>query len=92
MGWNQIEPTFAHPLLAKIKPGDFAYFAHSYTCVPKYEDHVLARTDYEDYFVSAIATNNIFGIQFHPEKSQRVGLQILRNFADIVAEAVGQPA
>jgi glutamine amidotransferase len=92
MGWNQIEPARPHPLTAKIKPGDFAYFAHSYTCVPEDENHILARTDYEGYFVSAVAADNIFGIQFHPEKSQHVGLQILKNFAEIVTESISQPA
>ena len=92
MGWNQIEPAREHPLMAHIKSGDFAYFAHSYTCIPQNENHILARTDYEDYFVSSVAAGNIYGIQFHPEKSQQVGLQILKNFADIVAEQIGQPA
>jgi glutamine amidotransferase len=91
MGWNQIEPALDHPLMAKIKSGDFAYFAHSYTCIPQNKAHILAQTDYEDYFVSSVAAGNIYGIQFHPEKSQRVGLQILKNFADIVAEQIGQP-
>jgi glutamine amidotransferase len=84
MGWNQIEPTENQPLLKDIAWGDFAYFAHSYTCAPQRESDIAAHTDYEGHFVSAVAKDNIYGIQFHPEKSQRVGLQILRNFADLV--------
>lgn len=84
MGWNEIEPTNTHPLLANIKTGSFAYFAHSYTCVPQNNKHLIANTDYNGYFASAVAKDNIFGIQFHPEKSQEIGLQILKNFAQIV--------
>lgn len=85
MGWNQIEPVGNHPLLAGVTAGSFAYFAHSYICVPDNPAHIIARTDYHGDFVCAVAKDNIFGIQFHPEKSQRVGLQILKNFLEIVA-------
>ncbi len=84
MGWNQIEPVGDHPLLASVPAGSFAYFAHSYICVPADPAHAIARTDYHGKFVSAVAKDNIFGIQFHPEKSQRVGLQILQNFLRLV--------
>ena len=89
MGWNQIEPTGDHPLLTDIQYGDFAYFAHSYICVPGDEAHIMAKTEYgahDDgrYFTCAVTKDNIYGIQFHPEKSQRIGLQILKNFADLV--------
>ncbi|MEM7031924.1 MAG: imidazole glycerol phosphate synthase subunit HisH [Chloroflexota bacterium] len=84
MGWNQIEPAKSHALLNDISPGDFAYFAHSYNCVPQNQTDILAKTDYEAHFVSAVASDNIYGIQFHPEKSQRIGLQILQNFADLI--------
>lgn len=84
MGWNQIEPAQDHPLLKDVQPGDFAYFAHSYHCTPKDSSCVLTQTDYEGHYVSAVAQGNIVGIQFHPEKSQRVGLQILKNFAEWV--------
>jgi len=84
MGWNQIEPVGEHPLLRRIAPGSFAYFAHSYFCRPADERHIIARTEYGGPFASVVARDNIFGIQFHPEKSQRVGLQILQNFAELV--------
>ena len=84
MGWNQIEPVGPHPLLSEISHGDFAYFAHSYTCVPARETDIMAYTDYGGRFASGVARDNIYGIQFHPEKSQRVGLQILKNFAALM--------
>ncbi len=86
MGWNQIEPAGEHPLLANVPKGSFTYFAHSYICVPDNPAHAIAHTDYHGKFVSAVAKDNIFGIQFHPEKSQQVGLQILQNFVEIVNE------
>ncbi len=82
MGWNQIETVGFHPLLTKVKAGSFAYFAHSYFCVPDNQDDIIAHTDYHGQFVSAVARDNIFGIQFHPEKSQQLGLQILKNFVE----------
>ncbi|RME70501.1 MAG: imidazole glycerol phosphate synthase subunit HisH [Chloroflexi bacterium] len=85
MGWNQIEPTREHPLLRQIQPGDFAYFAHSYYAHPADSDVVVAYTDYGLKFPSIVARENVWAIQFHPEKSQRVGLQILKNFVDFVA-------
>ncbi len=84
MGWNQIEPEDDHPLLADVPALSFAYFAHSYFCQPKNPAHIIARTDYGAHFSSAVCRENIYGIQFHPEKSQRVGLQILKNFATLV--------
>ncbi len=84
MGWNQLSPVKPHPLLAGVSAENFAYFAHSYLCTPKNSAHAIACTDYHGKFVSAVAKDNIFGIQFHPEKSQRVGLQLLKNFATLV--------
>jgi glutamine amidotransferase len=80
MGWNQIEPAGAHPLLHHISPGDFAYFAHSYYAVPANPADIIACTDYGQPFPSVVGRENVCAIQFHPEKSQQVGLQILRNF------------
>lgn len=80
MGWNQIEPARDHPLLTGITGGDFAYFAHSYYARPADPADIVARTDYGLQFTSIIARDNVCAIQFHPEKSQQVGLQILKNF------------
>lgn len=82
MGWNQLESAWEHPLLQGIQPGDYAYFVHSYYCEPVEETAVLAWTDYGFPFASVVAHDNIYGLQFHPEKSQSVGLQILRNFVE----------
>jgi len=81
IGWNQICLRRESPLLAGVPDGAFAYFVHSYYVEPADPAVVLATTDYGVEFASVIGQGNVFGIQFHPEKSQAVGLQILRNFA-----------
>jgi glutamine amidotransferase len=83
MGWNQIEPAREHPLLNEIRRGDFAYFAHSYHAAPVNSGDVVAYTDYGQPFASVVARDNICAIQFHPEKSQQVGLRILKNFVEL---------
>lgn len=80
MGWNEIDHAGRHPLLAGVAPGARAYFVHSYYCAPAGPDDVLATTDYGLPFCSIVGRDNVLGIQFHPEKSQQVGLRILRNF------------
>ncbi len=82
MGWNQIEPEHDHPLLDNIAPGDFAYFAHSYYVAPADRHDIVAYTNYGQRFASIVAKENVCAIQFHPEKSQQVGLQILKNFVE----------
>ena len=84
MGWNQLEPAWKNPLLDNIKMGDYAYFVHSYYCDPVEAAAVLAWTDYGFPFASVVAKDNIYGLQFHPEKSQSVGLTILQNFVNRV--------
>jgi glutamine amidotransferase len=83
MGWNQLEPAWEHPLLAGVKAGDYAYFVHSYYCDPAAATAVLAWTEYGLPFAAVVGQDNIFGLQFHPEKSQGVGLRILQNFIQI---------
>ena len=83
MGWNQIEATRTSRLLAGIAAGSYAYFVHSYYCDPAEETAVLARTDYGHSFAAIVAQNHIYGIQFHPEKSQAVGLRILQNYVEL---------
>jgi glutamine amidotransferase len=87
MGWNQIEPARTHLMLNNIARGDFAYFAHSYYAVPTNSADIVATTNYGTSFASVVAHENVWAIQFHPEKSQQVGLQILRNFLEFT-EAV----
>lgn len=80
MGWNQIEHDGSHPLLNGVPNGSHAYFVHSYYCVPANQEDVIGETEYGCRFASIIGRDNILGIQFHPEKSQSVGLTILRNY------------
>ena len=82
MGWNQLEPAWESPLLAGVNKGDYTYFVHSYYCDPDDATAVLAWTDYGFPFASIVQKDNVYGLQFHPEKSQSVGLQILRNFVE----------
>ncbi len=79
MGWNELKLSAEHPLLDGIEQGDHAYFVHSYHCVPT-EDIVAVTIDYGGDIVAAIARDNLFATQFHPEKSQKTGLRILENF------------
>lgn len=83
MGWNRLEITRPAPQLADL-PGDpLVYFVHSYHVVPTDRSIVAAEADYGGRFVAAVHSENIFATQFHPEKSQRVGLKMLRNFAEL---------
>lgn len=84
MGWNQVYRRKESSLLKGIKEGDFFYFVHSYYVKPKERETTLTETDYGIYFTSSVEKENVFGVQFHPEKSQRVGLKLLENFLRIV--------
>lgn len=86
MGWNQIWPRREHPLLKNIAPGDFGYFAHSYYAQPAAAGDIIAHTDYGLNYASVVGRDNVCAIQFHPEKSQHVGLQILKNFVDFAQQ------
>ena len=83
IGWNQLHHEHSSPLLAGIEEGDYAYFVHSFYCDPIDSADMLASTEYGQRYASIIGRANVFGIQFHAEKSQKVGLQILRNFAEL---------
>ncbi|MEZ4518412.1 MAG: imidazole glycerol phosphate synthase subunit HisH [Chloroflexota bacterium] len=80
MGWNEIHHDGTHPLLAGVPEGGHGYFVHSYYCRPEQASDTVAQTDYGTDFTSVVGRDNVMGIQFHPEKSQSVGLRILRNF------------
>lgn len=82
-GWNQLEVRNDTFLFNGINPGAYVYFNHSYYCEAMNSSHVIARTDYGLSFACAVRCENIFGVQFHPEKSQTVGLQILKNFLEM---------
>jgi glutamine amidotransferase len=89
VGWNQFHLTERgrkSPLLEGVPDGSYAYFVHSYYVVPADPEDALAMTDYGIDFASVVGCDNVFGAQPHPEKSQEVGLRLLRNFAQIVAQ------
>jgi glutamine amidotransferase len=85
MGWNGIEKKKASPFLEGIGSGDYVYFVHSFYVVPDDPSVIATTTDYGSAFVSSIATDHLFACQFHPEKSQEIGLRILANFGRFVA-------
>lgn len=82
VGWNSLNITQEHPLLERYRPGVDLYFVHSYQVLPKSTEYIIAKTDFGGEFVSAVAKDNVAGMQFHPEKSQPYGLKILENFVD----------
>jgi len=82
MGWNTIARRRAEPLLAGVSDGDHVYFDHSYHCVPTDPRLVALEADHGMTITAAIRQDHLFACQFHPEKSQRVGLAILRNFVE----------
>jgi imidazole glycerol-phosphate synthase subunit HisH len=83
MGWNTLEPARSHAILDNIPTGDkglHAYFVHSYQLKPTNDAHVIARTIYGGPVVAVVGRDNIVGTQFHPEKSQKLGLALIANF------------
>ena len=86
VGWNSIHQRRSHPLFAGIADDAFCYFVHSYFCEPVNSAAVIGETEYGVYYASVVAEANICGVQFHPEKSQAVGLRMLGNFASSVSD------
>ena len=80
MGWNQVQLNGKHPLFSGMKSGEYFYFVHSYYAplVPA----TIGRTEYGVQFTSALRQNNYYGVQFHPEKSGKAGLRLLKNFIE----------
>ncbi len=83
MGWNNLTIQRQNQLLDGITEDDYFYFVHSYHCVPHDADCVTASVDYGGALAAVVQRGNLYGVQFHPEKSSRKGLHILRNFAAI---------
>lgn len=82
MGWNRVKQSRPHPLWRQIPDQSWFYFVHSYHAVPADPAHVLGTADYVQTFAAAVGRDNLAAFQFHPEKSQGAGLQLLANFAD----------
>jgi imidazole glycerol-phosphate synthase subunit HisH len=85
IGWNVVRFTRPSPLTEGLGEAAAFYHVHSFAAVPADESDVLGRGDYGGPFVSVVARDNVFGVQFHPEKSSTAGLRLLRNFAGICA-------
>ena len=81
-GWNQVEARKDALLFNQVDAGAYVYFNHSYYCQPQESSDILATTEYGQTYACAVQRGKIFGVQFHPEKSQAVGLRILKNFLE----------
>lgn len=82
-GWNQVEVQQTDPLFCGIPSGSYVYFNHSYFCQPENPSDITAQTTHGLTYACAVQRGNVFGVQFHPEKSQAVGLQMLKNFLEV---------
>jgi glutamine amidotransferase len=80
MGWNEVKVVKPHPLLEGIKPGDEFYFVHSFYPQPAARENIYAVAEYGGDFCCALGYKNLFATQFHPEKSGRLGLELLGRF------------
>lgn len=89
MGWNQLHRVKQSALMDGLDDGASAYFVHSYYCAPARDADRLVEVEYGARFCAAVANGNIYGVQFHPEKSQRTGLAVLKNFLGI-APSLGE--
>ncbi len=86
IGWNQLEVVKTEcPLYRGVASGSYVYFVHSFFPKPADDSIVATRTEYGETFASSVWRDNVFATQFHPEKSQKVGLQLLRNFVELAA-------
>ncbi len=84
MGWNSLNLIRSNPLLEGVEEGSYVYFVHSYHVITDQEQFVITTTDYDGQIVSTVAGNNVFGTQFHPEKSGDIGIRMYENFIRIV--------
>ena len=83
IGWNQLDLIKTSPLLKGLHQGCYVYFNHGYYCSPADDTDEITATEYGIKYTSAVQRGNLFGVQFHPEKSQKIGLQIIRNFVEL---------
>ena len=82
-GWNQLRVKKEAQLFHQVNDGAYVYFNHSYYCQAETSSDVIAETDYGIRYACSVRSQNVFGVQFHPEKSQAVGLQVLKNFLEV---------
>ena len=83
MGWNHVSQQKIDPLFQNVADGMHFYFVHSYHLYPENSEHVLGLSNYGYDFASVVSKDNLWGVQFHPEKSQNAGLQLLKNFCTL---------
>lgn len=84
MGWNEVNPQLQHPILTGIDQESRFYFVHSYYMLPRHAENTLLTANYDQKFTAAVVKNNIFGFQFHPEKSHKFGMQLFKNFVELI--------
>ncbi|MCL8308511.1 MULTISPECIES: imidazole glycerol phosphate synthase subunit HisH [Pseudomonas putida group] len=84
MGWNEVIPQIQHPILTGIDQESRFYFVHSYYMLPRHAENILLAANYDQQFAAAVVKDNIFGFQFHPEKSHRFGMQLFKNFVELI--------
>ncbi|BBR52926.1 MULTISPECIES: imidazole glycerol phosphate synthase subunit HisH [Pseudomonas] len=84
MGWNEVIPQVHHPILTGIDQESRFYFVHSYYMLPRHAENILLTANYDQKFAAAVVKDNIFGFQFHPEKSHRFGMQLFKNFVELI--------
>ncbi len=87
MGWNQVWIKNSKGLFTDIKNGEYFYFVHSFYAVPSNVEDIASTTDYSVDFCSAVQKDNVWAVQFHPEKSQKAGLKLLKNFKSFVEKS-----
>ena len=83
MGWNEVKFARRPPVFEGVEDGAYYYFVHSYYVVPRDSSVIATETDYGKPFCSSIWRDNLYAVQFHPEKSQAAGLRLLKNFAEL---------
>jgi len=83
IGWNELSITSSSKLFKDIEKNSHVYFVHSYKFVPDNEDYISSKTNYSEEIVASVEKDNLFGTQFHPEKSDSVGLKIIENFINL---------
>ncbi|MFE1630478.1 imidazole glycerol phosphate synthase subunit HisH [Brevibacillus reuszeri] len=88
MGWNELQVKQQHSLLEGVQSGDYVYFVHSYHVRVRAPEVLLATTDYHQAVTAIVGRDNVFGMQFHPEKSGETGMRLLRNFAVLCEEVL----
>ncbi|MBK9122585.1 MAG: imidazole glycerol phosphate synthase subunit HisH [Chloroflexi bacterium] len=88
MGWNQVDVVRDSPIFRDLPDAPYAYFVHSYYCIPERATDITATVDYGGPFCVAVQRDHIFGVQFHPEKSQITGLTVLSNFLKLAQESI----